>query len=314
MGKGKAVLFHLLAVAAGWGMVAALRPVVGSWQAGREVAAESRAPSKTGRVRSTAEIAAGQQLLQRFTDARQGDHPGGSDVAPDPELSLRDLVDTFVKESGFDPAARAPSSDDEGRSAEERIFGVKHNRDLFRLLGTYLEGEHGPDPTHAFLLGRLEAGTLYESLATHLPGAAADDTLRRALYNQLAPLDPVRAAALLEPLSDNEADQWKRDLFASRSSSFTPDTAFALISSTPAGGDPVGVEMRAAAWNVATREFLDRYRSDYLPWVEQLPAGPGRDEAAIALLRPLEENDLPGYRRIRALVSDPRTLASFPPR
>lgn len=315
MGKGKAVLLHLLAVASGWGMVAALRPVVGKWQSGGgEAAAESRAPSKTGRVRSTAEIAAGQQLLQRITNASKADPPVGANSAPGPELSLRDLVDTFVKESGFDPAARAPSSDDEGRSAEERIFGVKHNRDLFRLLGTYLEGEHGPDPTQAFLLGRLDAGAIYDSLAAHLPGAAAGHTLRRALYDQLALLDPVRAAALLAPLSEDEAAQWKRDLFASRSSAFTPDNAFALLSSTPPGGDAVGVEMRAAAWNVATREFLERYRSDYLPWVEQLPAGPAREEAAAALLRPLEKNNLPGYRRIRALVTDPRTLASFPPR
>ena len=93
-----------------------------------------------------------------------------------------------------------------------------------------------------------------------------------------------------------------------------PDTAFALLSSTPPSGDPVGVEMRAAAWNVATREFLERYRSDYLPWVEQYPAGSVREEAAAALLRRLEKDDLPGYRRIRALVTDPQTLASFPPR
>lgn len=314
MGKGKVLLLHLLAVVAGWGMVAGLRPVVGSWETGGEASAESRAPSKTGRVRSTAEIAEGQKLLQRFTAANKAVPPGGSDADAGLELSLRDLVDTFVKESGFDPAARGPSSDDEGRSAEEWISSVKYNRNLFRLLGTYLEGEHGPDPTHAFLLGRLDAGAIYDSLATHLPGAAADHTLRRALYEQLAPLDPVRAAALLTPLSEDEAAQWKRDLFASRSSSFAPDTAFTLLSSTPPSGDSAGIEMRAAAWNVATREFLERYRSDYLPWVEQYPAGSVREEAAAALLHHLEKDDLPGYRRIRALVTDPRTLASFPPR
>jgi hypothetical protein len=314
MGKGKAVLLHLLAVAAGWGIVAALRPMVGSRLGGGEAAAESRAPSKTGRVRSTAEIAAGQKLLQRFTEDRQGDDPGGADADPGPEISLRDIVDVLCRATGFDPAAPAPSWDTEGRSAEERMASVKYNRNLHRLLETYLEGEHGPDPTHAFLLGRLDAGAIYDSLAAHLPGAAADHTLRRALYNQLAPLDPVRAAALLATLSDEEAAQWKRDLFANRSAAFTPDTAFALLSSTPPSGDSVGVEMRAAAWNVATREFLERYRSDYLPWVEQLPAGPLREEAAAALLHSLEKEDLPGYRRIRALVTDPRTLASFPPR
>jgi hypothetical protein len=317
MGNGKAVLLYLLAVAAGWGIVAALIPVVGSWQRdGSEAAAESHAPSKTGRIRSTAEMAAGQKLLQRLTDASKADHPVGANSDPGPELSLRDLVDTFVKESGFDPAARGPSlsSDDESLSAEEQIASVEYNTNLHRLLETYLGGEHGPDSTHAFLLGRLDAGAIYDSLAAHLPGAAADHTLRRALYNQLAPVDPGRAAALLATLSDEEAAQWKRDLFAIRSSAFTPDTAFALLSSTPPSGDPVAVEMQAAAWNVATREFLERYRSDYLPWVEQLSAGPLREEAAAALLHSLEKDDLAGYRRIRALVTAPRTLASFPPR
>jgi hypothetical protein len=321
MGKGKVLLLHLLAVVAGWGMVAGLRPVVGSWEPGGKASAESRAPSKTGRIRSTAEIAAGQKLLQSFTAARQGGHRGGFDATSGPKPALRDLVDEYRKDSGFDPAVPAPSWDIEGQSEEDRSATIKERSkiikyylNLHRLLGTYFEGEHGPDPTHAFLLGRLDAGAIYDSLAAHLPGAAADHTLRRALYDRLAPLDPVRAAALLTPLSEDEAAQWKRDLFASRSTSFAPETAFALLSSTPPSGDPVEGEMRVAAWNLATREFLERYSSDYLPWVEQYPAGPDREEAAAALLRRLEKDDLPGYRRIRALVTDPQTLASFPPR
>lgn len=314
MGKGKAVLLHLLAVAAGWGIVAALRPVVGSWQSGGEAAAESRAPSKTGRIRSTAEIAAGQKLLERITEARQGDQPGGSGSDPGPELSLRDLVEAFKKESGFDPAAPAPCPDTGGQSEEERRASMKYHINLARLLETYLHGEHGPDLAHAFRVGRLEAGALYDTLATHLPRAAVDHTLRLALYDQLAVLDPVRAAALLAPLSEDEASEMKWHLFAGSTSAFTPDTAFALLSSIPATGNAVPIELRESAWNVATREFLDKYRSDYLHWVEQLPAGPDREAAAVALLSHLEKGDMSGYRRIRALVTDPRKLAPYPHR
>ncbi len=313
MGKGKAVLLHLLAVAAGWGLVAALRPVVGSWQrSGGEAAAESRAPSKTGRVRSTAEIAAGQQLLQRFSAARQGDHPGGAEADPGPELSLRDLVDTFTKESGFDPAAPAPSPDTGGQSEEERRTSMKYHINLPRLLETYLEGEHGPDLAHAFRVGRLNAGTLYDSLAAHLPGAAADHTLRRALYYQLAPLDPARAAALLQPLPEDEAAGRKWDILATRGYALTPDTAFALSSSIPPTRDPAGIDRRESAWNSVTPDFLHKYGSDYLPWVEQLPAGPDREDAAAAVLNYMKKDDLPGYRRIRALVTDPEILKEYP--
>jgi hypothetical protein len=315
MGKGKAVLLHLLAVAAGWGIVAALRPVVGSWQSGGgEVAAESRAPSKTGRVRSTAEIAAGEKLLQSFTAASKADPPGGSDAVQGHGLSLRDLVFRVARESGFDPAAPAPSKDGIGESEEERHAFASYHMMLRGLLRYCLEGEVGPDLAHAYRVGRLEAGALYDSLAAHLPGAAADQTLRRALYFQLAPLDPVRAADLLAPLSEDEAAEMKCNLVVGGKRAVTPDTAFALLSSIPATGNAAGIERRESAWSLATREFLRRYGSDYLPWVEELPAGPDREEAAAALLGRLEEDDLPGYRRIRALVTDPRKLAFFPPR
>jgi hypothetical protein len=185
---------------------------------------------------------------------------------------------------------------------------------LERILRDYLEGERGPDLTHAFRNGRLEAGALYDSLAAHLPGAAGDHTLRRVLFDNLAPLDPVRAAALLAPLSEEEAAQKKGSLVVARTSVFTPDTAYALLSSIPASGDSARWE-REYAWSQVTSGFLERYGSDYLPWVEQLPAGRDREEAAAgALLSYLKKGDLSGYRRIRALVTDPRILSLFPPR
>lgn len=315
MGKGKAVSLHLLAVAAGWGLVAALRPIVGSWQSGGEAAAESRAPTKTGRIRSTAEIAAGQKLLERFTAARQGDHPGGADADPGPELSLGDLVETFRRDTGFDPVAPAPSMEEKGPSEEDFDTFAQYQGVLGDLLRKYLEGEHSPDLAHAFRHGRLDAEAIYESLAAHLPGAAADHTLRRALYDQLAPLDSAQAAALLAPLSEDEAAEKKWNLVAARTSKFTPDTAFALLSSLPATGDPARIERREYTWSRATTHFLERYGSDdYCHWMEQLPAGPDREEAAAALLRQLEKDDLSGYRRIRAIVTDPAKLTSFPPR
>jgi len=306
------ILVHLAVVIAGWGAGAGLRSFGVAGDEGGRVDLEDPAPAKTGvRTRTPAEVAAGREVLQRILGTMRS---SPAQETPSPELSIEELVEKELRRRGLDPAAPAPKLVDGGGSGEEAVEARDYHQVLAHFLARYLNGEHGPDLAHGFRHGRLDALAIYDSLATHLPGAAADQTLRRALYRQLASLDPVGADALLELMSEDEAAQWKRDLFASRSSSFTPDTAFTLLSSTPPSGDSAGIEMRAAAWNVATREFLERYRSDYLPWVEQYPAGSVREEAAAALLRHLEKDDLPGYRRIRALVTDPQTLASFPPR
>lgn len=306
------ILVHLAVVIAGWGAGAGLRSFGVAGDEGGRVDLEDPAPAKTGvRTRTPAEVAAGREVLQRILGTMRS---SPAQETPSPELSIEELVEKELRRRGIDPAAPAPKLGDGGGSGEEAVEARDYHQVLAHFLARYLNGEHGPDLAHGFRHGRLDALVIYDSLATHLPGAAADQTLRRALYRQLGPLDPAGADALLELMSEDEAAQWKRDLFASRSSSFTPDTAFTLLSSTPPSGDSAGIEMRAAAWNVATREFLERYRSDYLPWVEQYPAGSVQEEAAAALLRHLEKDDLPGYRRIRALVTDPQTLASFPPR
>lgn len=316
MGKGKAVLLHLLAVAAGWGIVAVLRPVVGSWQRGGEAAAESRAPSKTSRVRSTAEIAAGQKLLQRYTDAQAAVRPGGTLPNPGPELSLRDMVDSFRRDTGFDPAAPAPSRNDEiQQSEEERDAFANYHMILGGVLGAYLEGNFGPDLAHAFRVGRLDAGTLYDSLAAHLPGAAADHTLRRALYDELAPLDPVRAATLLQPMPEDEATRKKYEtLSAAQASALSPEASFAIFSTIPKAEVGSWLNPNRATWTEATYAFASDFGTDYLPWLEQLPAGTHRDHFAAPVLHLLEDRDLPGYRRIRLLVTDPEILKEYPPR
>lgn len=312
MGKSKAVLLHLLAVAAGWGIVAALRPVVGSWlSGGGDAAAESRAPSKTGRIRSTAEIAAGQKILQRFTDSRLKYPPHSP---PGPELSFEELLDKARRGAGFDPAAKAPSRDGWNRSKEETNAAEEYYHHLDGLLSAHLNGEHGPDLAHAFRHGRLDAGTLHDSLAVHLPGPAADGTLRRALYRELAPHDPARAAALLQPLPADVATDTKYESLGYSPSALSPDTAFAVLSSIPPPSNIYEMQPHQASWESVTEIFHRKYGSDYHVWLEQLPAGTARDEAAVALLSHLQEHDLPGYRRIRALVADPRKVTFFPPR
>jgi hypothetical protein len=303
MGKGKVVVLHLLAVAAGWGMVAALRPLVAAGPAERQAAAEGREPGKTPRTRSPsdiADVAGGQELLQRLTDARPED-PAASD--PFWPYSFAELVARYRRKAQFDPDAPAPPRVDEGRSPEENAAAAAYHELLGNLLAGHLKGEAGHDVSHAFRHGRLEAQAIYDSMAPHLPGATADDTLRIALYRQLAPLDPDRAEVLLEPLPDPHATVVKYEAFMASASEFTPDSAFALLSSIPPPDDFYGRLRRFQAWASVTENLHLQYGSDYLHWLEQLPSGVDRDFAAAAVAERLPTDDLASYQRLRALIT-----------
>jgi len=310
---GKALPLHLLAVAAGWGIVAMLAPVVpGAWIGGQQAPVESRAPAKSSiRTLSPADTAAGQKLLQRVTAALARD---AIEAGLGPMRSFEELIDESRRLAGFDPAAPAPLGYDESRTPEGDASAREYHVLLSGLLEARLNGEHGPDLAYAFRHGRVDAPALYESLALQLPGAATNEALRIALYRHLAPLDPARAASLLDALSGDAATDLKFETASLPQSPLTPDTTFALLSSIPQPTEVSGVFRRQSAWDRATHGFQESSGSDFLHWVEQLPAGADRDCAAVALMVDFRESDLPGYRRMRALVTDARRLDAFPPR
>ena len=303
---GKSLLLHLLAVVAGWGMVAALRPVVDAARGDRQPSVEHPAPAKTSvRSRDPAAIAAGELLLQRLV-------PGlkelGRESGPENGPSFAERIEKLRLQNGFDPAASFPPRSDGDDALEDR------QRLIESLIRSHLDGMSGPDFSYAFRHGRLNAETIYDSLAPHLPGAAADNSLRVALYRHLAPLDPVRAAPLLGALPESKASAVKFQALNDKGLSITPDAGVAILASIPAGEDGLWGGERREAWMTATYHFLENYGTDYAEWVEALPAGGGRDEAAAALLGYQEDDDLPGFRRIRALISEPGILKYFPPR
>jgi hypothetical protein len=313
MGKGKALLLHLLAVVAGWGMVAGLRPVVGAWAENRRDAEENPLPGKSGaRVLTADEVAAGRELLLGI-EAEQRLHPNPF-FPPSPELPIEELIDKELRRRGIDPAAPAPTLADEVGSGEEAVEAREYHQVLAQFLDSYLNGEHGPDLAHGFRHGRVDASAIYDLLAAHLPGAAADHTLRRALYRELAPLDPVRAEALLAPMTEAEAMQVKYRVIEQPSSPLTPDATFALLTSVSAPTDFHGRVRRVLAWGTVTESFLPEFGSDYLDWLEQLPAGVDRDFAALAVAQRLPNDDLASHQRLRVLITGSYPLEGPPPR
>jgi hypothetical protein len=313
MGKGKALLLHLLAVVAGWGMVAGLRPVVGSWAENRRDAEETPAPAKSGtRTRTAGEVAAGRELLLGI-EAQQRLHPQPF-IPPSPEVPIEELIDKELRRRGIDPAAPAPTLADGGGSGEDAVAAAEYHQVLAHFLDLHLNGEHGPDLAHAFRQGRMDALAIYDLLAAHLPGVAADHTLRCALYRELAPRDPVRAEALLAPMTEAEAMQVKYQVIEQPSSPLTPDATFALLASVSAPTDFHSRVRRVLAWATVTESFLPEFGSDYLDWLEQLPAGVDRDFAGFAVAQRLPNDDLASHQRLRVLITGSYPLEGPPPR
>jgi hypothetical protein len=306
------ILVHLAVVIAGWGAGAGLRSFGVAGDEGGRVDLEDPAPAKTGvRTRTPAEVAAGREVLQRILGTMRS---SPAQETPSPELSIEELVEKELRRRGIDPAAPAPKLVDGGGSGEEAVEARDYHQVLAHFLARYLNGEHGPDLAHGFRHGRLDALAIYDSLATHLPGAAADQTLRRALYRQLASLDPVGADALLEPMSEAEITRVKYEVIEHPSSPLTPAIAFSLLSSVPTPDDFYGRLRRVMAWNDVTENFLPQFGSDYLHWLEQLPAGVDRDFAALAVAERLPNDDLASHQRLRVLITGSYPLEGPPPR
>lgn len=309
---GKALLLHLLAIAAGWGIVAALAPVVPAGWIGGQIAAESRASAKSGvRTLTPSDTAAGKKLLERVTAALPKE---AIEANLGPPLSPEQFFENARHVFSFDPAAPAPPWHDESPTPEEEAAVRKYQDLLVEVLGGYWNGDNGPDLAHAFRHGRVDALALYESVARHLPGPAANDSLRIAAFQCLAPLDPVRAVPLLQPLSDSAAVAVKFEVLRKSPSAFTPDTAFALLSSIPPPKDFYGSIRRHSAWVSVTENFHRNYAGDYIHWLEQLPAGTERDYAVFALVEDLPSDDTGSHERLRSLITGPTMLLDMPSR
>lgn len=307
----KSLLLHLLAVAAGWGIVTALRtssPAQAS-PAGRH---SSSAPTKAARTRPATDIAAGQKLLQRLAAklprTAEEEDPFGlpQKQPPRSKLSLAESYTFALGAASIDPARANSSFADLNATDQDLCYDI-----LLSVLN--LESHGGRDLTHAFLHGRLGAMEIYQQFAAELPGPASSDLLRRTLYDSLVRIDPMRAAPLLDSLSKEHAIGVKYWAARQHGRDFTPDALASLMATIPAPADPATSIPRQSVWLRQTPEFYENYGSDYLHWVEKLPAGVDRDWAAVALLLRLRDGDPASYNRIRAVITNPRMLHGFPP-
>lgn len=297
MGKGKAVLLHLLAVAAGWGIVAALRPAAFAQPAN----GEGTAPAKRISQVSVPDRPAGERILKRLS--------AGDSL---PEVSYGDsaLAERYaeaLQDIGIDPATFSASYSGFKPTRKDLCYSI-----LQSFLASSLDWHEGRDLRHAFRHGRMEAMEIHDLFAAELPLLAGTDLIRRSLYDQISDLDPIRAAILLETLPEERATGAKYWAARSYMTGFTPASFLALMRSLPQPEGDKADDRRQTAWRKRTVLFLERYGREYFNWVEQLPPGADRDAAAAALLGYLDPGDPVLVNRVRGLIKDP-VLRQEPP-
>jgi hypothetical protein len=319
------ILPHLACFLAGWGIVAALRPLLpAEWNS--KSSQSPGLPTKTERPPPSVDPAGGERLLKRLIAALPPSEkidPFSVDSDPfsrdsedpsTPPPSLQQFVAEALREIGLKPdgSLTGPDSPLAGAEAEAR-----HDVYLAIVTGG-LDGacawHNGRDLDYSFRHGRVTAMEIHDDFAALLPGPAASDDFRRCLYDHLALLNPDAASVLLDSLPEKDATGAKYWAVREHRSDFDPDGFLAVIETIPAPGDAAAIASRQSAWSSNTPRFLKTHGGDYFRWVETLPAGSDRDLAAEALLDRLKDGDPADYNRVRAAITDPAIQRRFAPR
>lgn len=290
-------LLHLACGLAGWGVVTGLRPLVTAPSHSLE-AVEAVTPAKTNRQRLNA--AGGQRVLERLSRGMPPEVFGG-------------YYQTLNGDS-------LPLSAFSHFSAVE--IEILREETIIRSVDQHLRSFDGTDLEYAFRHGRINAQQIHDLLAGRMPGDAEKPVFRSAIYKRLAVLDPVAAEVLLTPYSVEDATDLKHDaissfLWSNPSNRLTKSPAEGLLSlvrSISRSDNPAINGQLQNSWELAVQFYHDRYGSDFLEWVEQLPSGSARDQATASLLRRMDYADADEFNRLRGLIQDPTIREGFAPR
>lgn len=281
----KAITLHLALVAAGWGFVTALSPLLPS-QSRTAAGTAPTAPTKTNRPRP--DVAGGQRLLERTR--REVLPPTPTEPSPNSGLSLDEKTDYLIAQAHPNGVPQI-SAEVHERFRRKAILGQ---------ISGIVHGNDGPDYSYAFRHGRMDAQQILELIATRLPEHATDPYFPVMLYHCLVRQDPRRAEPLLTGLPDRErarqhdsllsgsepmlsATAPRTDIFLGNYdqeiSAPDPDFAFALLASVPWEGERYRRFDRQWVWGTCAHDFARTYRDDYFAWLESLPPGRERDLA-----------------------------------
>ena len=285
MSKARPLLIHLALGLAGWGIATALSPLFPASEKDRAGNSASL-PTKTDRDRIA--VKGGRQILAR--------------------LSARS-----PREQKSEPTVHSFRSIDEdaGRATEELINappGSVSPSDLIREevllyhLRSVINGEHGPDLAYAFRNGRMDALEIRDLLAAQFPDHATHTGFLRALYLELSQHDPLRAEVLMDSLPAEDIDDLKYHNMMVLPDTLAPRHCYQLLASIPPSENPNEIQLRSLVVRSVASDYLDRYRSDFIHFVEQLPPGEDRNLTLRELSKVYEKSNPAEAARLRTLT------------
>lgn len=267
MGTKRRILLHLAAVLAGWGIARPfLSPVPD--------AAETLAPGKSS-IREALDREAGEKLLRRLVP----------DLAPAPpagvvrhEGTLEERVKKVIAEN--------PSASDAAA-----LFPVDYVRCLQEEIDDTMHGVDGPELSYAFMNGRMEASQVLDTLCRIFPDLAAEKDFTEAVFLELLPLDPGRAADLLDGLSPEKRSLLIEDNGLQLTTLLGPEHFLAVLNLEFSMASEAGPEDLQAHVDFSSQQFHEIMGDDYADWLLAQPPSRGCGLMLANLVSHLENED-----------------------
>ena len=162
-----------------------------------------------------------------------------------------------------------------------------------------------PEPERDFTVGLTDAIGLLREFQQRFPGYYAESDLRACLFAQLGAIDPLRAAALLDPLNSGQ----RRAAIESAvdgNGPVHPDIVREWLSLLPLPSNEADLRDRFTLWERGVGRYdYFQVSGDYQDWVMRLPPGVSRDLALASLAKALEPEHHEDAASFRNQISDP---------
>lgn len=157
--------------------------------------------------------------------------------------------------------------------------------------GVELLLNEGRDWGYEFRHGRVQADEVFDDLKKRMSvdSAEGEDALRSHLFYQLVSEDPVRAQALLAPLSEVRRKEVQTRAMGSAFHDEDPLLAKAYFDSFLEVSDAGQRKVLEESWGWQVHFSLRRYGDDFLDWVTKMPDGELKNETVRALQKRTEQ-------------------------
>ena len=191
---------------------------------------------------------------------------------------------------------------------QERLEGVRgRNSAPFFAdhdVPRFLASDDGPDFSHAFRHGRMEAPHILKLLGARFPEYDEAGLLPSRFHAVLCREDPRRAAVLLDTLPEEGqvlvmAGNFRRSFY-----DVSLETVRQALELLPRSDDEDVAAARREIFYSLVDHGLDDYGSDYLQWIDTLPEESDREMALEGMASRIAGSTDWKRREIRAIIGD----------